>query len=153
MSWLVKDLSATWTRLCVYLVTLHLFTICFDKINCVFDVYCIQTPVSTSSVYQQWQLLQTVWILKFLSNFCPSLKQNRYKKFFSCIWRKTSRFNLKISFNFCMFIFYSAFVNTDARFQSLHNLVLKEVCRVINHTLLFEVVKIGYFYQDFYNIL
>ena len=46
-----------------------------------------------------------------------------------------------------MFIFYSAFVNNDARFQSLHNLVLKKVCRVIYHIHLFVVVKIGYFYN------
>ena len=47
MYWFVKHPSATWTRLCVYFVTLHLFLICFDEI--IFDLYCIQPPVSPSS--------------------------------------------------------------------------------------------------------
>ena len=149
MCWLVRDLSATWTRLCVYLVTLHLLPICFDKIYC---VWCIL--YSDPCIYQQClpAVATTTSCLEFeiSSNLFPSPKQNIYKKkIFLTVFDEKPRFLiskiLRFSFKFCMFIFYSAFVNNDASFQSLYNLVMKEVCRVIYHILLFVVVKIGYF--------
>ena len=64
MYWFVKHLSVTWTKLCVYFATLHLFPICFDEIKCVWCIFysdpCVPSSGNFYKLFGIWNFFTRI---------------------------------------------------------------------------------------------